>query len=89
MSDELPYSGKFQGFQFSWNGNLAVPELLRPQYLVGCASYRIRALAQTHVLPGSYATFLQNELLNIKAHRCSHSILSSVFSYLKLGENFS
>ena len=41
------------------------------------------------VLPGSYATFLQNELLSIKAHRCSHSILSSVFSYLKSGENFS
>ena len=41
------------------------------------------------VLPGSYATFLQNELLSIKAHHCSHSILSSVFSYLKSGENFS
>ena len=41
------------------------------------------------VLPGSYATFLQNELLSIKAHHCSHSILSSVFSFLKSGENFS
>ena len=36
------------------------------------------------VLPGSYATFLQNELLSIK-----DSILSSVFSYLKSGEKFS
>ena len=33
-------------------------------------------------LQRSYTTFLQNELLSIKAHRCSHSILSSVFSYL-------
>ena len=45
-------AGNFRWVQFSRNGNLAVPELLRLQYLVDCASYRMCVHCSTCVRPG-------------------------------------
>ena len=86
-------AGNFRGVQFSRKGNLQ-----RFHGLIFADGHSITApptipgwlCLLPHVqLQRTYATFLQSKLLSIKAHRCSHSILSSVFSYLKSGENFS
>ena len=80
-------AGNFRGVQFSRKGNLQ-----RCRGLIFADGHSITApptipgwlrLLPHAQLQRSYTTFLQNELLSIKAHRCSHSILSSVFSYLK------
>ena len=83
MSDELPYSVKFsRGPIFtewqSGHSRTAPPTI--PGWL--CLLPHVRTSSKTQVY-----RLRSFELLSIKAHRCSHSILGSVFSYLKLGEN--
>ena len=93
----IPYSGKFsRGPIFAEGQTSSISRSnFREWPFQNCSAHNtwltppLTACTRRLVLPGSYATFQQNELLSIKAHRCSHSILSTMFSYLKSGENFS
>ena len=89
--------GKFQGVEFLRKGNLQRFHGLISQMAAfqNCSAHNtwltppLTACARqlknsgVGILPGLYATFLQNVLLSIKVYRCSHYILSSMFSYLK------